>query len=349
MHQYIERLSNTVMTEELFGDRIVRFLYSRTREKAPFLFRLATSARMSSLLGLYHFDLRLTPRLSGNSRFLARCGVDLAECVAPRAYFTTPRRIFERQIRYWQCRPMPQMEGGVVSPADGRVALGALAPDAPLFLKDKFFDYAELLGADRRRWLEVFSHGDYAVFRLTPDKYHYNHSPVSGRVVEHYSLGGVYHSCNPGAVVEVVTPYSKNKRVVTVIDTDVAGGTGVGYVAMVEVVALMIGDIVQCYSDTGYDHPLRIRPGMFLSKGQPKSLYRPGSSTDILLFEKNRVRFAGDLLEKGRRTDVHSRFSLGFGRPLVEIEVQVRSLIAMAKNREPIDSPSLDGRGQGGG
>ncbi|HIJ89886.1 MAG: phosphatidylserine decarboxylase [Desulfobulbaceae bacterium] len=334
MHQYVERLNGTVMTEELFGDRIVRFLYSRARENAPFLFRLATSARMSSLLGLYHFDLRLAPKLRGNARFLSRCGLDLAECLAPRAYFTTPRRIFERQIRYWQCRPMSEMEGGVVSPADARVVLGALAPDSPLFLKDKFFDYEELLGADRRHWLELFAQGDYAVFRLTPDKYHYNHTPVSGRVVEHYSLDGMYHSCNPGAVVEIVTPYSKNKRVVTIIDTNVAGGTAVGHVAMVEVVALMIGDIVQCYSDKGYDHPLRIRPGMFLSKGQPKSLYRPGSSTDILLFEKNRVRFSEDLQEKGRRTDVHSRFSLGFGSPLVEIEVQVRSLIAMARKQD---------------
>jgi phosphatidylserine decarboxylase len=331
MHQYIERMHGTVMTEELFGDRIVRFLYSHAREKAPFLFRLATSARMSSLLGLYHFDLALGPRLSGNSRFLARCGVDLDECLAPRAHFTTPRKIFERQIRYWQCRPMPQLDTAVVSPADARVALGALHPDSPLFLKDKFFNYEELLGADRYRWLETFSHGDYAVFRLTPDKYHYNHTPVSGRVADHYVLGGVYHSCNPGAVVEVVTPYSKNKRVVTIIDTDVPGGTGVGQVAMVEVVAMMIGDIVQCYSDTGYDHPLQIHPGMFLHKGQPKSLYRPGSSTDILLFEKGRVRFAGDLLAEGSRADVHSRFSLGFGRPLVEVEVRARSLIAMAQ------------------
>jgi phosphatidylserine decarboxylase len=44
----------------------------------------------------------------------------------------------------------------------------------------------------------------------------------------------------------MVRPYSKNKRVVTIIDTDVEGGTGIGLVAMIEVVALMIGDIVQC-------------------------------------------------------------------------------------------------------
>ena len=52
----------------------------------------------------------------------------------------------------------------------------------------------------------------------------------------------------PGAVVALVTPYSKNSRVVTIIDTEVPGGTGVGLVAMIEVVALMIGEVVQCYS-----------------------------------------------------------------------------------------------------
>src|SRR5690606_29907697 len=122
--------------------------------------------------------------------------------------------------------------------------------------------------------LEAFSGGDFAVFRLTPDKYHYNHAPVAGRVVDAYAVDGRYHSCNPGAVVQLVTPYSKNKRFVTVIDTDVEGGTGVGLVAMVEIVALMIGEIVQCYSDERYDAPRPVEPGLFLRRGAPKSLYR---------------------------------------------------------------------------
>ena len=331
MHQYVERLHGLVLDEELFGDRIVRFLYSQARERAPFLFRLATSARISSLLGWCNFDLRLVPQLLGNAAFLRRCGVDLAECLAPPAHFTTPRRIFERQIVYWRCRPMPCDPRAVVSPADARVIIGSLAADSALFLKGKFFDFAELLGQGEGRWLAAFAEGDYAIFRLTPDKYHYNHTPVAGRVVDHYLLDGVYHSCNPGAVVAMVTPYSKNRRVVTIIDTDVEGGTGVGLVAMIEVVAMMIGDIVQCYSDTAYDWPQPVRPGMFVVKGVPKSLYRPGSSTDILLFEKGRVRFADDLVEKGRRADVASRFSIGFGQPLVEVEIKVRSLLAIAR------------------
>ena len=60
------------------------------------------------------------------------------------------------------------------------------------------------------------------MFRLTPEKYHYTHSPVSGRVLDIYSVDGRYYSCNPNAAVQLLTPFSKNRRVVTILDTDCA-------------------------------------------------------------------------------------------------------------------------------
>ena len=168
----------------------------------------------------------------------------------------------------------------------------------------------------RPQWRRLFHRGDWAIFRLTPDKYHYNHCPVSGRVVDWYEISGRYHSCNPGPVVVAATPYSKNRRVVTIIDTEVPGGSRVGYVAMIEVVALMIGQIDQCYSGVAYDNPRMMQIGMMIEKGCPKSLYRPGSSTDVLLFEPGRVSFSEDLVRNRVRPGVQSRFSHGFGRPL---------------------------------
>ena len=326
-HAYVERTTRRVVDEQLFGDRVVRFLYSRARESAPVLFRALTSRRVSWLLGAVQFDLPLAPRLLGSRGFLRSVGVDLCQCVDPPAWFDTPRKIFERRIRYWDCRPMSTDAGHVAAPADARVIVGSLASESHVFLKGKFFDLDELLGAGSP-WPDVFRHGDFAVFRLTPDKYHYNHTPVAGRVVDLYEVAGTYHSCHPAAVVEMVTPYSKNKRVVTVFDTDVEGGTGVGRLAMIEVAALMIGEVRQCYSAERYDDPAPIAVGDFLDKGLPKSLYRPGSSTDVLLFEPGRVRFADDLLRNLNRTDVASHFSLAFARPLVETDVPVRSTIA---------------------
>ncbi len=327
-HQYLDRQSGAVMTESLFADRIVRFLYSEAREHAPWLFRALTGSRTSSLLGTMNFDMPLAASLLGSRRFLKSCGVDLAECVdAPRS-FGSPRKIFERKIRYWVCRPMPVDDSAVVSPADAKAIVGSFERCSNIFLKGKFFDLRDLVGEGNPRWQQAFADGDFAVFRLTPEKYHYNHTPVAGRVADFYEISGVYHSCNPRAVIEMVTPYSKNKRVVTVIDTDVAGGSRVGLVAMIEVVALMIGEVVQCYSDQLYEGPRPLLKGMFLRRGAPKSLYRPGSSTDVLLFERGRVRFADDLVANLRRADAQSVFTAGFGQPLVETDVPVRSLIA---------------------
>ena len=215
----------------------------------------------------------------------------------------------------------------VVAPADARMLIGSFSSTSQLFLKGFFFSLAELLGKDSR-WLPRFIRGDFAVFRLTPEKYHYNHLPVSGQVLDIYMIDGRYHSCNPLASLSVPSIYSKNRRIVTIIDTDMEGGSQVGCVAMIEIVALMIGEIKQAYSNKAYQNPRPVQAGMFVAKGLPKSFYRPGSSTDLLLFEPGRISFSVDLLHNSLRQDVASRFSTIFGRPLVETEVLVRSSIA---------------------
>ncbi|WP_456385071.1 phosphatidylserine decarboxylase [Desulfolithobacter sp.] len=331
LHQYIERDSGRVVTEVLIGDRTVRLLYNPVREHAPSLFKALTSARMSSLLGWLHFDSGLDRKHSKGATLLARMGVNPDECLDPPDLLDTPRKVFERQIRYWQVRPMAQDPLTVVSPADARVLIGSLASTPELFIKEKFFSVAELLGS---KWDSTFHNGNFAVFRLTPDKYHYNHLPVSGRVVDIYELDGAYHSCNPAAQVVLASVHAKNKRVVTIIDTDVENGTGVGLVAMIEVVAMMIGEIVQCYSRYKYEDPVPVRAGMFVKKGCPKSLYRPGSSTDILLFEPGRIIFCDDLEKNVCRRDVQSRFSSHFSVPLVETDIKVRATIGRAERRD---------------
>ncbi len=332
-HQYVDRRSGRVIDERLYGDAFVRLLYSEVRENAHALYRLALSPRVSGLLGFLNYDLPLGAAILGNHKFLRDNGVDLEECLEPSESLNTMRQIFERRIRYWDCRPLPAERNAIVSPADARVLLGSFDETSALFLKGKFFDFEELLGKDKTEWLEAFAGGDFAIFRLTPDKYHYNHTPVAGLVRDFYEVRGRNHACNPMAVVTEITPYSKNTRTVTVIDTDVEDGTRIGLVTMIEVTALMIGEIAQCYSRERYDSPSPVSAGMFIERGCPKSLYRPGSSTDVLLFQRGRITFDEDLISNLRRHDARSRLSQGFGRPLVETEVAARSRIAMPNLR----------------
>jgi phosphatidylserine decarboxylase len=326
-HQYVERDSRVVYSEEFYGDKAVRFLYSRIRENAPLMFRALTGARMSRLLSFLSFNAFVDEKLTRQGMLSYMRVVDPDEWVEPPDRLDTLRKIFERKIRYWECRPMPTDPAAVVSPCDARMLVCSFDTASHLFIKDKFFDFEELLGRNKKTWLKAFEGGDYAIFRLTPEKYHYNHAPVAGRIVDFYQIPGMYNACHPDAVVTMIHPYSKNKRIVTIINTDVPGGTMAGMVAMVEVVALMIGDIVQCYSEEEYINPVHVGTGLFMRKGCPKSLFRPGSSTVVLIFQKNRISFAEDIVGNMQFPGLESIFTRGFGQPLVETEIMVRSAI----------------------
>jgi phosphatidylserine decarboxylase len=333
IHQYINRRTQQVCNEQLYGDRLVRALYSSSIEQPNLLMSAASSQWVTNVLSMLSYNTIVAGKWTGLTRFLQDTGIDLTECVEPPENLDTAQKVFERQIKFWSHRPMPDDPAGAVCPADARAIIGSLEETSTVFIKEKFFDFEELLSADRPHWLEAFANGDFAVFRLTPEKYHYVHVPASGKVVDFYEIDGRYHSCNPRAIVSLITPYSKNRRVVTILQTDVPGGSDIGLVAIIEVVALMVGQVVQSYSDNKYDSPSSILPGMFLKRGQPKSLFLPGSSTVILLFQRKRVEFAEDLISNRFRNDVISRFSLGFNQTIVETDVTVRSALAFPTER----------------
>ncbi len=329
-HQYVDRVSGAVKDETLYHDRIINNIYSSMREKSSILYRLVTSSRITDILAYINYDMPMGKRISGGSSFLKNSGIDTTEFLDPLESLDTSRKFFERKIKYAECRPMPDDSSVITAPADSRMLIGSFDETSFIFLKEKFFGFEEILG-NKPEWHYNFRNGKYAVFRLTPEKYHYNHVPVSGIVSDYYEVDGDFNSCNPGAVAAIDRAYSKNKRCITIIDTDVPGGTGAGFVAMIEVAALMIGDIQQCYSEIGYDNPAVIKKGMFVKKGSVKSLFRPGSSVDVLLFGKGRVMFSDDLVENSQRRDVESRFTAHFKRALVETDVKVRMEIARIK------------------
>lgn len=334
-HQYIERGSGTVKTEHFIADPLIAWLYSAARESHPYLFKLATQRHGTRLLAYLNYEAPLVARNASFHATIAKLGIDESECVVPFGRWPKLRDIFERQIRFWDVRPLPESSTAAAAPADSRVLFGRFSAHREVFVKEKFFSLNELVGKNKVGWQSCFGDGDWAIFRLTPEKYHHNHMPVSGAVVDVYEIDGDFHSCNPSATVRMVTPFSKNRRCVSVIDTDVKGGTQIGYVAMIEVVALMIGEIVQCYSDDGYGPAAPVEIGQFVRRGAVKSLFRPGSSTVILLFQRERVVFDYDLVKNARRRDVQSRFSHYFGECLVETDVAVRSSIAKSVTHVP--------------
>jgi phosphatidylserine decarboxylase len=103
-HQYIDRRTGQVVNERLFGDRLVRWLYSDLRENASVLYRLTLNRHLSEALGILNYDLPMSGLIGGNNAFLKATGVDLGECLDNPKTFTSARKLFERKIRYWERR-----------------------------------------------------------------------------------------------------------------------------------------------------------------------------------------------------------------------------------------------------
>jgi hypothetical protein len=68
------------------------------RENGPALYRLALSARVTSLLGFCNYDLPPGSAIFGNQKFLRKNGVDLGEFLEAPEALNTMRKIFERRF-----------------------------------------------------------------------------------------------------------------------------------------------------------------------------------------------------------------------------------------------------------
>ena len=138
-HHYIERDTRQIKTEQFYGDQAVQFLYSRVREQSSWLFRRLTSARISRVLSYMNYDGILSSRMKNYLDIHKQLNIDPQECLDAPENLNSLRKIFERKIRYWECRPMPNDPCAVVSPADSRILLGSFLEESGLFVKGKVF------------------------------------------------------------------------------------------------------------------------------------------------------------------------------------------------------------------
>jgi phosphatidylserine decarboxylase len=99
----------------------VTFFYAQEREHASFVFKLLASQSFSRFLGWLNYDFPLGQNIAGGKRFLQRCAIDLSECPESLGGLDSARKIFERKIRYWQCRPNERDGRGNCLSRDSRV------------------------------------------------------------------------------------------------------------------------------------------------------------------------------------------------------------------------------------
>ena len=154
----------------------------------------------------------------------------------------------------------------VVSPVDAVYEdSGLIENNAEITVKGKVYSIDEMLGNQQR--LQKYLGGQYMVLYLSPSHYHRIHAPVSGEIVNTWSLGKNSYPVNQMGMKYGKAPLSKNFRVISEIKHEK------GYLSVVKVGAMFVNSIqlINEYST--------------VQKGQEMAYFSFGS-TIVLLFEK---------------------------------------------------------------
>jgi len=209
--------------------------------------------------------------------FVEEHGIRAEEAELPLEEYRSFNAFFTRRLRA-DARPFAEDPDVLCAPGDGKALVFPVVDrTVKLPAKGASFSPAALLasGDQAKRFLG----GSALVLRLAPYDYHRFHFPDSGEAGAVRCLRGEYHVVNPIALACVPELLCRNKRAVTVMDSD-----HFGRVAYVEIGALAVASIVQTYG-----------PGR-VERGQEKGYFQFGGSTIILLFEPGAAAFDEDLV-----------------------------------------------------
>ena len=193
-------------------------------------------------------------------------------------------------ITVWICyffrdpvRIVPQREGLVISPADGRISqAGPIRAGRVFQAKGQDFSVAELLGDEAAA--APYADGRFATVYLSPRDYHRVHMPLAGELVETLHVPGRLFSVAPFAVEAIPRLFARNERLVSLFRT------ADGPFAVVLVGAMLVSGIETAWGGVEVPpHARRIMRrdwrgrGVHLARGQEMGRFNMGSTVIVLL------------------------------------------------------------------
>ncbi len=288
--RYYDRHSRQVQTEQIYGERWLRWAYE-TRVGRAMAWLLLKRAWFS-----HWYGWRMNRRVSAHKvlPFIVNYGLDVDEFARKPTEFGTFNEFFYRALKP-SARPIAPGDEVAVFPADGRhLVFPNVDEAAGFYVKGQKFSVAALLGEEALA--REFAGGAMVISRLCPVDYHRFHFPVAGIPSEPRLINGVLHSVSPIALRPRVRCLVENKRSLTLLEPVATksaaaagggGGGGIGRVAMLEVGATCVGTIRNTFL-----------PGRAVAKGDEKGFFTFGGSCVITLFQRGRMRFDDDLVEQ---------------------------------------------------
>lgn len=289
---FYNRYSGAVEEENVYGEAWLRLTYSNP------LGKLALHTLVKRALFSHWCGSRMNTPASRKKiqPFIEKYGIPTEEIADPLDNFPHFNAFFARKLTP-EARPIAEADDAVVFPADARhMLIPNIAEAKDLYIKGQTFDLPALL--QHAELSERFSEGAALISRLCPVDYHRFHFPLAGTPSHSTRLPGFYYSVNPVALKSVPGVLWKNVRTLCLLDTPQCGE-----VILLEVGATCVGSIVQTY-----------RANQPIAKGAEKGYFLFGGSTTITLFQKNRIRFAEDLIHasaQGQELYAHMGDTLG--------------------------------------
>jgi len=188
--------------------------------------------------------------------------------------FRTLHELFVRKLKQG-ARAIHDDENSVCSPVDAVYEdNGMISSDAIITVKGKDYSIEEMLG--NKDELQKYIGGKYVLLYLSPSHYHRIHAPISGEVINRWSLGKKSYPVNQLGMKYGKAPLSKNYRLITELKHSK------GTIAVVKVGAMFVNSIELTHN------------GSYLEKGEEFAYFSFGS-TVVLLFEKDTFQLREDL------------------------------------------------------
>ena len=113
--------------------------------------------------------------------------INLDELEKPLHEYKTLQELFTRKLKNG-VRVMDLEKDSVISPVDALIEdMGKISLEHTFIVKGKSYSISELLGSEHKA--QKYLNGTYVIFYLSPNDYHWIHSPVSCKVVDQWALG----------------------------------------------------------------------------------------------------------------------------------------------------------------
>lgn len=213
--------------------------------------------------------------------------INMLEAEYPLEHYQTIGELFSRRLKPG-ARPIGQ--GPVVHPADSQITeAGRIEKQTLIQAKGIDYKVTELL---RSPYFSAdFEGGTYFTYYLCPTDYHRVHSPVDGKIVWSCHVPGEFWPVNMWSVNHVENLFSRNERVVAMIETPR------GKAALVMVAATNVGNMTMTFDphistkDREGERHVRERaydPGINIARGDEVGIFNMGS-TVVMLYQKGVV------------------------------------------------------------